>query len=97
MSDAIDAITRINSQLAALKKIQKSGSYMGAGITLGLTVGAHSPDVIHDIEGIQLGISGEPEALVNLLIESLTASRAYWVSSGRRELATLQEFMENQK
>lgn len=97
MSDAIDAITRINNQLAALRKIQKSASYVGAGITLGLTVGAHSASEIHDLEGIQFGAVGEPEALVELLIKSLEASRKFWLSEGTRELATLQEFMENQK
>ena len=97
MNEYIGHIKRIDEQLKAINRIKDHRDFMVAGLEISLNVGPCGADEEPDVAGIQLGISGLPEDLLALLIESLTRTRAYWINAAHLEVMALQDFLGNLK
>lgn len=97
MNEYIGRIKRVDEQLKDVKRIKDHGSFTGAGLEITLNVGPCGADEEPDVTGIQLGISGRPEDLLDLLIDSLTKTRAYWILAAHTEIQSVQEFLRGLK
>jgi hypothetical protein len=62
-----------------------------------VNVGPYLDDSGPDVEAIGLGISGHPESLLRLLIESLNSSREFWINSLTREANDIAVFLATLK
>lgn len=95
METKIRQIKKIDSQIKTICRILKSGEYMAAGLALSINVGQKHEDFEETITDICIGISGEPESILKLIVESLTQSRKFWIDSLNRDIVAGQTFLQN--
>lgn len=91
MTDHVTRIKQLDAQLAKLAQIVKQGEFVGAGLTLSLTVGPLKEDQAPDLE---LEIAHNLESLLDLVKHSLEASRISRKLLAKRELTALQDFFD---
>lgn len=94
MNTAIEQLKTVDAQLKALSSILSKGSYLGTGLVVSVNVGPLTDDCRPTVEDIQIGFSGEPQEMLELLVKSLAQSRAFWLGVLQSDLKKLQDAAE---
>jgi len=101
MNQLVERIKLIDEQIKQIKRIIEDGNFLGAGLEISLSVGPRSqyeelsPKADRNIlDGIQIGIPSDPQAVLNLLLDGLRASRKFNHSQLVREVEMARLFID---
>ena len=96
MSNIVQHIHAIDSKIQRLKKIQRDGGYLAAGITIDLTVGAANDNTEYAIVGMEFGMVSYPSEILALLIKALEKSREFNMATARKEHEALGQLLKGE-
>lgn len=96
-ADTIRRIKDIEARIVTLEKILKRGEYLGAGVQLTINVGPvdddqDEPDLVCD-----LGLTADLQKLLELTLDGLRSSRAYWVKMAHDDYTAMGMFLDAER